>query len=167
MRRKFFYTFLLFSLHFVFGFTQFQWSGSNKQCEDPYAICHKKMPTGNNFLKIVPSSVCKWKRIFYKTPTPQFDGEAWYSNGSDSIFMLFSLQKDFASRKSVFQTIEKEAVEDDNLISKQEPPADPAWLKIGRGDHVFFAWTRSNYIFSCECKEGWKTLDEFMKCFPS
>ena len=116
--------------------------------------------------KLIPPSVCGWKRIYYKEPTPQFDGEAKYSNGKDSVFMLFSLQSDATSRNNVFRTIKKEAIENDNLISITEPPADPSWLKVGRDQHVFFAWTRSNYIFSCESTQGWNALNAFMKCFP-
>lgn len=95
-----------------------------------------------------------------------FDGEVKYTNGEDTVFILFSLQKDIASRNAVFKTIKEESVEGDNLIAKEEPPADPAWLKVGKGRHVFFAWTRDNYIFSCESSQGWKAIDAFMKCFP-
>lgn len=135
-------------------------------CEDPYGICNKKIPSGGDFKKIIPAGVCKWKLIYFKAPTPMFDGESRYTNGRDSIFMLFSLQNDAASRIAVFKTIKKEAIESDNLVAKQDPPADPAWLKVGRAQHVFFAWTRSNYVFSCESQQGWRAVNEFMKCFP-
>lgn len=95
-----------------------------------------------------------------------FDGEAKYTNGKDTVFMLFSLQRDAASRDNVFKTIKEESIEGDNVIAKEEAPADPAWLKVGKGQHVFFAWTRHNYIFSCESSQGWKAIDAFMKCFP-
>jgi hypothetical protein len=134
--------------------------------KDPFLISKKKMPTGNDFKNLVPPSACLWKRIYYKDPTPMFDGEARYTNGKDTVFMLFSLQKDVASRNSVFQTIKNESIEADNLIAKEEPPANPAWLKVGKGQHVFFAWTRNNYIFSCESLQGWNAINAFMKCFP-
>lgn len=139
---------------------------SQQRCTDPYGICKKKMPTRNDFKKIIPPSVCKWKRIYYKDPTPMFDGEAKYTNGKDTVFMLFSLQKGDASTNSVFQTIKNESIENDNLIAKEEPPANPAWLKVGKEQHVFFAWTRHNYIFSCESLQGWTAINAFMKCFP-
>ena len=135
-------------------------------CRDPYGICKRESPTGNQFEKIIPPRVCIWKRIFYKAPTPVFDGEARYTNGKDSVFMLFSLQRDAASISSVFQTIKKEAIEGDDLVAKEEPPADPAWIQVGRGKHVFFAWTRRNYVFSCESLHGWSAVNAFMKCFP-
>ena len=134
--------------------------------EDPFLISKKKMPRGNDFKKLIPPSACLWKRIYYKDPIPMFDGEAKYTNGRDTIFMLFSLQKDDASRNNVFKTMKKEVIENDNLVSLQEPPAMPAWLKVGRERHVFFAWIRNNYIFSCESLQGWNTIDAFMKCFP-
>jgi hypothetical protein len=134
--------------------------------KDPYLIYKRKMPEGNDFKKLIPLSVCDWVRIYYKDPTAMFDGEAKYTNGRDTVFMLFSLQKDAASRNSVFQTIKKESIENDNLIGKEEPPSNPAWLKVGKEQHVFFAWTRNNYFFSCESLQGWNAMNAFMKCFP-
>jgi hypothetical protein len=166
MKRKLFYISFLSCLLAVLGFVQVQQINIDKKCTDPYGICKKKIPVGNNFRKLVPPSVCKWKRIYFKSPTALFDGEAKYTNENDTVFMLFSLQGNAASVNSVFQTIKKEAIEGDNLVSKEEPPSDPAWLKVGKGQHVFFAWTRNNFIFSCESGQGWNALGAFMKCFP-
>ncbi|HWI91632.1 MAG TPA: hypothetical protein VNT20_10180 [Flavisolibacter sp.] len=166
MKRKLFYILFFFCFLSTFGFIKVQQSGVGKKCTDPYGICKKKVPIGHNFKSLIPTAVCKWKRIYFKDPTIMFDGEAKYSNDKDSVLMLFSLQENAASRNSVFQTIKNEAIESDNLISKEEPPANPAWLKVGKQQHVFFAWTRGNYIFSCESKQGWNTLNAFLKCFP-
>src|SRR5689334_2106589 len=83
-------------------------------CKDPYGICKKKMPYGNDFQKIITRSLCKWKRTYFKAPTPMFDGEARYTNGKDSVFILFSLQRDSGSRDAVFKTIKAESIESTN-----------------------------------------------------
>lgn len=138
------------------------------QKDTPYGVDKRPLPTGKQFVELLPQKVGAFERTEFKEPQPGLDGEALYKNGTEEVFMLFSLAKDAADLKETMQTIFTEtknnAVNEFRDVSLK---TNPAYIHL-IGKHIaFFAWTRGNYCFSADSKDGnIVALKKFMESFP-
>lgn len=146
----------------------FQLTTAFLQKDPPYGVDKRPMPTGTHFNELLPQKVGAFERTEFKEPQPGLDGEALYKNGTEEVFMLFSLAKDADDLKETMQTIFTETK--NNAINEFRDVSlktDPAYIHlIGKGI-AFFAWTRGNYCFSADSKDGnILALKNFMASFP-
>jgi hypothetical protein len=138
------------------------------QKDVPYGVDKRPMPSGTQFDQLLPQKVGVFERTEFKEPQPGIDGEALYKNGTEEVFLLFSLAKDAADLKETMQTIftetKNDAVSEFRDVSLK---TDPAYIHLIGKKVAFFAWTRGNYCFSADSKDGnIVALKNFMASFP-
>jgi hypothetical protein len=134
----------------------------------PYGVDKRPLPTGMQFEKLLPEKVGAFERTQFKEPQPDLDGEAIYKNGNEEVFLLFSLANDATDVKETMKTIfaetKNEAVSEFRDVSLK---TNPAYIHLIGKKIAFFAWTRDNYCFSADSKDGnLATLKTFMESFP-
>jgi len=134
----------------------------------PYAVNKKKFPLGDEFQKLMPMNLDKWKRYAFHDYLPgQERGHVFYKKDNNQIYVEFGKAVSQNDMKIIWTKLYDEATmgKESQIKHKDGNSTTAKYLLMQGSKSYFYAWTRNLYYFSIQTKNK-LDADEFMKLFP-